>query len=62
MSDSRKQPLVESTDASRRRFLRELSALGALAVPVIGLGRGLDTGEGVTFADGPRPLVRAKDP
>lgn len=43
---------------SRRRFLREVSTLGALAVPALSLGRDLDTGEGVTFAAGPRPLVR----
>ncbi|MBS0419920.1 MAG: molybdopterin-dependent oxidoreductase [Proteobacteria bacterium] len=43
---------------SRRRFLKGLGLMGAMGVPLASLAAAIDTGEGVTFADGPRPLVR----
>ncbi len=42
---------------SRRHFLRSAGAL-TLAVSPLSAGAVSKTGEGVTFADGPRPLVR----
>lgn len=45
----------ENTDASRRNFLRNA---GVFAVSASPLAAALDTGEGVTLAAGPRPLVR----
>lgn len=52
MSDGR-----DSTPNSRRDFLRHSGALAAAALPAAAFASG-DTGEGVTFAAGPRPLVR----
>lgn len=52
MSDGR-----DSTPKSRRDFLRHSGALVAVALPTAAFSSG-DTGEGVTFAAGPRPLVR----
>lgn len=45
----------ENTHASRRNFLRNAGVFALAASPV---AAALDTGEGVTFAAGPRPLVR----
>jgi sulfite dehydrogenase len=45
-----------STPLTRRRFVRS-AALAAAALPLAALAD-TDTSEGVTFADGPRPLVR----
>ena len=42
---------------SRRDFLRHSGALAVAALPMAALAS-VDTGEGVTFAAGPRPLVR----
>jgi DMSO/TMAO reductase YedYZ molybdopterin-dependent catalytic subunit len=45
----------------RRKFLQGLGMLGAVGVPLGSLAAALDTtdtSEGVTFAGGPRPLVR----
>lgn len=47
-----------SARPSRRIFLRGLASIGALGMPLSSLAATFDTGEGVTFADGPRPLVR----
>jgi sulfite dehydrogenase (cytochrome) subunit A len=46
-----------ASGVSRRTFMRAagMFAVAASATPTLALG---DTGEGVTFADGPRPLVR----
>jgi len=44
--------------SSRRRFLQCLGLMSAVGVPLASRAAALDTGEGVTFADGPRPLVR----
>ena len=52
MSDGR-----DSAPKSRRDFLRHSGALAAAALPAAAFASG-DTGEGVTFAAGPRPLVR----
>jgi len=43
---------------SRRIFLRGLASIGAVGMPLSSLAATFDTGEGVTFADGPRPLIR----
>jgi sulfite dehydrogenase (cytochrome) subunit A len=43
---------------SRRSFLQGLGLMGAVGMPFAALADALDTGEGVTFAAGPRPLVR----
>jgi len=45
----------ENTRGSRRDFLRNAGVLALAASPV---AAALDTGEGVTLAAGPRPLVR----
>ena len=52
MSDDQK-----ITTQSRRDFLRHSGALAVAALPAAALAS-VDTGEGVTFAAGPRPLVR----
>lgn len=41
----------------RRRFLRTAGSLALAASPLTAVAAALDTGEGVTFANGPRPLV-----
>lgn len=46
-----------TTKRSRRDFLRHSGALAVAALPAAGWAS-VDTGEGVTFAAGPRPLVR----
>jgi len=54
-------PVASAALPTRRRLLQGLGLLGALGVPFGSLAAGLDTtdtGEGVTFAAGPRPLVR----
>jgi sulfite dehydrogenase (cytochrome) subunit A len=43
---------------NRRTFLRDLGLIGTGGMPFSSLAAALDTGEGVTFAAGPRPLVR----
>ena len=43
---------------NRRRFLRDLGLIATLGTPFASLAGALDTGDGVTFAAGPRPLVR----
>jgi sulfite dehydrogenase len=44
---------------ARRRFVRGAGLLALAASPLAALAaRGLDTGEGVTFANGPRPLLK----
>ncbi|MFT6052969.1 MAG: sulfite dehydrogenase [Halioglobus sp.] len=43
---------------SRRHFLQKTSVLAASATSLGALANELDTNEGVSFADGPRPLVR----
>jgi DMSO/TMAO reductase YedYZ molybdopterin-dependent catalytic subunit len=43
---------------TRRSLLQGLSLLGAVGVPLASLAAAVDTSEGVTFAAGPRPLVR----
>lgn len=45
------------TQKSRRDFLRHSGALAVAAVPMSAMAS-VDTGEGVTFAAGPRPMVR----
>ena len=45
-----------STQA-RRRFLQTAGSLALASSPLAALSAALDTGEGVTFANGPRPLV-----
>jgi sulfite dehydrogenase len=52
MSDDR-----DITKKSRRDFLRHSGALAVAALPTAALAS-VDTGEGITFAAGPRPLVR----
>lgn len=44
--------------SARRRFMRRAGLLAFAATPLAGLAAAIDTGEGVTFADGPRPLVK----
>ncbi|NMM11078.1 MAG: molybdopterin-dependent oxidoreductase [Polaromonas sp.] len=45
--------------SSRRRFVGGAGLLALAASPLAALAaRGLDTGEGVTFANGPRPLLK----
>ena len=46
----------DNIQASRRNFLRNAGTLALAASPLAAIA-GLDTGEGVTFAAGPRPLV-----
>lgn len=48
---------LDTTQKSRRDFLRHSGALAVAALPAVALAS-VDTGEGVTFAAGPRPLVR----
>jgi sulfite dehydrogenase len=48
---------LKITTQSRRDFLRHSGALAVAALPAAALAS-VDTGEGVTFAAGPRPLVR----
>jgi DMSO/TMAO reductase YedYZ molybdopterin-dependent catalytic subunit len=48
---------LDITKKSRRDFLRHSGVLAAAALPTFALAS-VDTGEGVTFAAGPRPLVR----
>jgi sulfite dehydrogenase len=52
MSDDR-----DITKKSRRDFLRHSGAFAVIGLPTAALAA-TDTGEGVTFAAGPRPLVR----
>ena len=42
---------------SRRRFVQGAGLFALGASPLAALAAGRDTGEGVTFADGPRPMV-----
>jgi sulfite dehydrogenase (cytochrome) subunit A len=51
-------PVTSDSLSTRRRLLQGLGMLGALATPFGAFAAGVDTGEGVTFAAGPRPLVR----
>jgi hypothetical protein len=43
--------------SSRRRFVQSAGLLALGASPFGALAAGRDTGDSVTFADGPRPLV-----
>ena len=47
-------PPADASTPQRRRFLQGAGMLALAASP---LARAMDTGEGVTFADGPRPLM-----
>ena len=47
----------DTRKTSRRDFLRHSGALAVTALPATAMAS-VETGEGVTFADGPRPLVR----
>lgn len=47
----------ESIKKSRRKFLRNAGMLSLAASPLGALAK-IDTSEGITFAAGPRPLVR----
>jgi sulfite dehydrogenase len=57
-SDRESASEAPGTRPSRRRFLQGLGLMGAMGVPLASFAAAIDTGEGVTFADGPRPLVR----
>lgn len=46
------------TQLSRRHFLQKTGVLAASATSLGALANEVDTSEGVSFADGPRPLVR----
>ena len=61
MIRSSRPPLSDAERAAlaRRRFLQGAGAAALAAAPLAGMAsRLLDTGEGVTFADGPRPLLK----
>ena len=47
----------DSIDDARRRFLKNAGSVALSAWPLASLAA-VDTGEGVTFADGPRPMVQ----
>ena len=61
MTSDRKTVPTAQHDAqrapSRRRFVQGAGLLALGASPLAALAAGRDTGEGVTFADGPRPMV-----
>ena len=56
--DRNQSPLESITLMERRRFVRGAGMLALGASPLGMLARASDTDEGVTFADGPRPLVK----
>jgi len=59
MNADLKRIRLESTALmERRQFVRGAGVLALAVSPLGGLARAADTGEGVTFADGPRPLVK----
>ena len=59
MNTDLKRIRFESTaQMERRQFVRGAGLLALAASPLGGLALAADTGEGVTFADGPRPLVK----
>ncbi len=60
MAFERKTDIVSHKSAllMRRRFLQRIGLIALGATPLTSMASGaVDTGEGVTFADGPRPLI-----
>ena len=58
-SDQRLFNPMDEQVLARRRFVRTAGLLALAASPLGAMaGRAADTGEGVSFADGPRPLVQ----
>ena len=60
MAFERKTDIVSHKSAllMRRRFLQRIGLIALGATPLTSMASGaVDTSEGVTFADGPRPLI-----